>query len=206
VLALLEVGEVGALIFTKVDRASRCTEDFAWLIRLSEEQGWRLIVTEIGIDTRTPMGRAMAHMAVVFAELERDFIRSRTREALAVRRDHGVVLGRPRSTAPPPLAPGHDYSDCGERPAGLPIRCVGEVCGPLLVLQPQFLVRSVCGRSAQSAGVQTFLPSREQLTELLDCRQLAGTDLIVLAVRGFGDTLSDGDEPFVHLGALIRWQ
>jgi hypothetical protein len=40
----------------------------------------------------------MAHMAVVFAELERDFIRSRTREALAVRRDQGVVLGRPRST------------------------------------------------------------------------------------------------------------
>jgi DNA invertase Pin-like site-specific DNA recombinase len=50
------------------------------------------------VDTRTPMGKAMAHMAVVFAELERDFIRSRTREALAVRRDHGVVLGRPRST------------------------------------------------------------------------------------------------------------
>ena len=33
-------------------------------------------------------------MAVVFAELERDFIRSRTREALAVRRDQGVLLGR----------------------------------------------------------------------------------------------------------------
>jgi DNA invertase Pin-like site-specific DNA recombinase len=41
----------------------------------------------------------MAHMAVVFAELERDFIRSRTRGALAVRRDRGVVLGRPRSTS-----------------------------------------------------------------------------------------------------------
>jgi DNA invertase Pin-like site-specific DNA recombinase len=44
---------------------------------MSEEQGWRLIVTEIGIDTRTPIGKAMAHMAVVFAELERDFIRAR---------------------------------------------------------------------------------------------------------------------------------
>jgi DNA invertase Pin-like site-specific DNA recombinase len=52
----------------------------------------------MGIDTRTPMGKATAHMAVVVAELERDFIRSRTREALAVRRDHGVVLRRPRST------------------------------------------------------------------------------------------------------------
>jgi DNA invertase Pin-like site-specific DNA recombinase len=80
-----------------VDRASRCTEDFARLIRLSEEQDGRLIVTEMGIDTGRPIGKAMAHMAVVFAELERDFIRSRTREALAVRRDQGVVLGRPRS-------------------------------------------------------------------------------------------------------------
>jgi DNA invertase Pin-like site-specific DNA recombinase len=38
-----------------VDRASRYTEDFARLIRLSEDQGWRLIVSEMGIDTRTPM-------------------------------------------------------------------------------------------------------------------------------------------------------
>ena len=28
-----------------------------------------MIVTEMGIDTRTPMGKAMAHMAVVFAKL-----------------------------------------------------------------------------------------------------------------------------------------
>ena len=60
----------------RVDRASRCTEDFARLLRMSEEQGWWMIVTEMGIDTRTPMGKAMAHMAVVFAELERDFIRA----------------------------------------------------------------------------------------------------------------------------------
>jgi DNA invertase Pin-like site-specific DNA recombinase len=33
-LALLEAREVEALIFTEVDRASRCTENFARLIRL----------------------------------------------------------------------------------------------------------------------------------------------------------------------------
>ena len=44
---------------------------------MSEEQGWWMIVTEMGIDTRTPTGKAMAHMAAVFAELERDFIRAR---------------------------------------------------------------------------------------------------------------------------------
>ena len=44
------------------------------------------------------MGKAMAHMAVVFAELERDFIRMRTREALQVKKENGVTLGEPRST------------------------------------------------------------------------------------------------------------
>jgi len=39
------------------------------------------------------------HIAVVVAELERDFIRSRTREVLAVRKEQGVVLGRTTSTS-----------------------------------------------------------------------------------------------------------
>jgi len=29
---------------------------------MSEEQSWWMIVTEMGIDTRTQMGKAMAHM------------------------------------------------------------------------------------------------------------------------------------------------
>jgi DNA invertase Pin-like site-specific DNA recombinase len=32
----------------------------------------------MGIDTGAPMGKAMAHIAVVFAELEQDLIRMRT--------------------------------------------------------------------------------------------------------------------------------
>jgi DNA invertase Pin-like site-specific DNA recombinase len=65
---------------------------------LSKKQNWRLIVTDMGIDTRTPMGKALAHMAVVFAELEYDFIKMRTREALQVKKENGGTLGRPRST------------------------------------------------------------------------------------------------------------
>src|SRR5512132_845619 len=54
--------------------------------------------TEMGIDTCTPMGKAMAHIAVVFAELERDLIRMRTypRGALQVKEENGVMLGRSR--------------------------------------------------------------------------------------------------------------
>jgi hypothetical protein len=58
--------------------------------------------TEMGIDTCTPMGKAMAHIAVVFAELERDLIRMRTYPcgALQVKEENGVMLGRSRSTPP----------------------------------------------------------------------------------------------------------
>ena len=76
----------------------RAQDDVIWIRRHSEEKVWWLVVTEMGIDTRTPMGKAMAHMAVVSAELERDFIRRRTREALQVKKENGVTLGRPRST------------------------------------------------------------------------------------------------------------
>lgn len=97
-LALLEAGEAEALLFTRVDRASRKTADFAAMLNLAEEQDWKVIVIDQGIDTRTPMGKAMAQLSAVFAELERDYIRQRTRDALAVKRDNGVTLGRPRTT------------------------------------------------------------------------------------------------------------
>jgi DNA invertase Pin-like site-specific DNA recombinase len=42
----------------------------------------------------------MAQMVSVFAELERRRIGERTKEALAIRREQGVVLGRPASIPP----------------------------------------------------------------------------------------------------------
>ena len=93
-------------------------KDFARLLRLSEEQDWRLIVTEMGIDTRTPMGKAMAHMAVVFAELERDFIRMRTREALQVKKENGVASAdqdRHQTSGGPHCAGAHGGQDCVRR-------------------------------------------------------------------------------------------
>src|SRR5690606_5091948 len=65
-LAMLEAGAAQALIVKRVDRASRKTEDFAALLGLAERQGWSVIVTEMGLDTTTPVGKAMAHMAAVF--------------------------------------------------------------------------------------------------------------------------------------------
>ena len=58
------------------------------------------MILDLGIDTTTIMGEAMATMAATFAQVERRRIGERTREALAVRRAQGVQLGR-RSGVPP---------------------------------------------------------------------------------------------------------
>jgi DNA invertase Pin-like site-specific DNA recombinase len=50
---------------------------------------------DLGVDTSTIMGAAMAQMVSVFSELERKRIGERTREALQIRRQQGVRLGRP---------------------------------------------------------------------------------------------------------------
>jgi DNA invertase Pin-like site-specific DNA recombinase len=61
-----------------------------------------LVAPDIGVDTSSLTGKAMAGMMAVFAELERGMIGPRTREALRAARDRGTKVGR-SSTLPGPL-------------------------------------------------------------------------------------------------------
>jgi DNA invertase Pin-like site-specific DNA recombinase len=56
-----------------------------------------LVALDCAVDTTTPAGEAMANVLATFAQFERRLISQRTREALAVKRVQGVVLGRPPS-------------------------------------------------------------------------------------------------------------
>ena len=84
----------------KVDRFTRSLRDLSDLLERSRRQGWALVLLDLDIDTSTPMGEAMVQMAGVFAQLERRMIGQRTKDALAVKRDQGVRLGRPRLVDP----------------------------------------------------------------------------------------------------------
>jgi DNA invertase Pin-like site-specific DNA recombinase len=55
-----------------------------------------LVALDCAVDTTTPADEAMAHVLAMFAQFERRLISQRTREALAVKREKGVVLGRRR--------------------------------------------------------------------------------------------------------------
>ena len=91
----LERHEADALVVSKLDRLSRSLLDFAGLMERSRRRGWALVALDLGVDSSTPSGEAMANVLATFAQLERRLIGERTRDALAVKRQQGVRLGRP---------------------------------------------------------------------------------------------------------------
>ena len=87
--------------------------DFATLMERSRKQGWGLVALDIGVDTTTPSGEVMANVMAAFAQFERRLIGQRTREALAKKREQGVVLGRPRSIPDEVAGMIHGYREQG---------------------------------------------------------------------------------------------
>lgn len=93
----LDHGRGDVLMVAKLDRLTRSVHDATGLMMRSEKGGWGLVALDAPVDTTTPAGRAMAQILSVFAELERRLIGERTKAALAIKGDQGVVLGRPRT-------------------------------------------------------------------------------------------------------------
>lgn len=97
VLDALDAGRGSILMTSKLDRLSRSVRDAADLLERSSQRGWKLVALDLGIDTCTPSGEAMANILATFAQLERRLIGQRTKDALAQKRAQGVKLGRPRT-------------------------------------------------------------------------------------------------------------
>ena len=93
-LEALESGRASALVVAKLDRLSRSMLDFAKVMAAAQKQSWALVALDVAVDTSTAAGEAMANVMATFAQFERRLIGQRTREALAVKRAEGVVLGR----------------------------------------------------------------------------------------------------------------
>jgi DNA invertase Pin-like site-specific DNA recombinase len=102
-LALLDRGKADAIVALKIDRVSRSVLDFASLVQRSERHDWQLVTMDVPLDPTTPIGKATRSMLATFAQLERDFISQRTTEALAIKREQGVKMGRTR-TVPAEIA------------------------------------------------------------------------------------------------------
>jgi DNA invertase Pin-like site-specific DNA recombinase len=96
-LARLENGGPKILVAAKLDRVARSALDFLGLVQRAEENGWQLVILDPAVDMTDPMGRFTAGILAQVAQLERELIGKRTREALRAARERGVVLGRPPS-------------------------------------------------------------------------------------------------------------
>lgn len=86
-----------ALVVAKLDRLSRSLLDFASIMERARRKGWSLAALDLGVDTTAPAGEMVANVMATFAQFERHLIRERTKAALAVKKAHGVRLGRPRT-------------------------------------------------------------------------------------------------------------
>jgi DNA invertase Pin-like site-specific DNA recombinase len=92
-ICALDAGEAGVLMVSRVDRLGRSFADLALLAPLAERAGWGITALNSPLDG--PMGKMMWALMAVFAELERDLVKERTRTALQVKKAQGAKLGRP---------------------------------------------------------------------------------------------------------------
>jgi DNA invertase Pin-like site-specific DNA recombinase len=84
------------LMVWSIDRLGRSVLHVANALAELDGAGIRLYCDREGIDSSTPMGRAMIQMASVFGEQERSMLRSRVLAGLERVRQQGKKLGRPK--------------------------------------------------------------------------------------------------------------
>src|SRR6476660_5073440 len=82
-----------------IDRLGRSVLHVANALAELDAAGIRLYCDREGIDSSTPMGRAMIQMASVFGEQERSMLRARVLAGLDRVRQQGETLGRPKVSA-----------------------------------------------------------------------------------------------------------
>ncbi len=99
VLQRLEGGDT--LIVTELSRLGRNTAEIIALVNELVRRGIRLIALKQNIDLNDGHDMSSKIIITVFsllAELERDLISMRTKEALSAKKSQGVTLGKPKGT------------------------------------------------------------------------------------------------------------
>lgn len=95
----LQAGDT--LIASELSRLGRSTAEVIGLINELVKRGIRVILIKQSLDMRDAQDmttKVMITLFSLFAELERDLISMRTKEALAAKRKKGVKLGKPKGS------------------------------------------------------------------------------------------------------------
>lgn len=86
------------IIWYKLDRAFRSVRDGSNTLQMFKEKGVSIHSMDISLDTSTALGSFVMHLLVLLAELEREWVKTRTKEALGARK----AAGLPHSGLIPP--------------------------------------------------------------------------------------------------------
>ena len=87
--------EIGTVLVYKLDRISRNLADFTQLLRVFEAHRVEFRSHTERFETASPLGQAMQSLLMVFAQLERETISGRVRDAAFARAKQGFDTGGP---------------------------------------------------------------------------------------------------------------
>ena len=92
-----EMGKGARLLVPELSRLGRSTLEVLDILKTARDKGIAVYDAKGNLELNgdSMQSKVMATMFALFAELERDFISQRTREALRARKAAGVRLGRP---------------------------------------------------------------------------------------------------------------
>lgn len=110
---LRSLGVGDTLVVARIDRLGRSLVDLVTILDELHARGVHFRSLSEAIDTSTPTGRLVFHVAGAFAEYERALIRERTREGLAAARARGARVGRPRALTPEQIRSARELSAVG---------------------------------------------------------------------------------------------
>jgi DNA invertase Pin-like site-specific DNA recombinase len=116
------VREGDTVVAHSMDRLARNLDDLRRLVRGLTERGVRVEFIKEGLSFTgedSPMANLMLSVMGAFAEFERELIRERQREGIALARRRGVYRGRKRSLTPERSAELRRRAAAGETKAAL---------------------------------------------------------------------------------------
>jgi DNA invertase Pin-like site-specific DNA recombinase len=87
--------EVDVVLVYSVDRIGRSMGDVISLVQELDDKGVGLVIHKNAIDTTTAMGKTLVGFFALVAQMEKDFINSRTADGIALARASGKHIGRP---------------------------------------------------------------------------------------------------------------
>ncbi|MBQ2752734.1 MAG: recombinase family protein [Firmicutes bacterium] len=88
-------GIIDHIIVYRLDRISRSVLDFSNLMNVFNKHGTTFVSTQEKFDTKSPIGKAMLNIIMVFAQLERETIQMRIRDNYYSRAEKGMYPGGP---------------------------------------------------------------------------------------------------------------